>query len=99
MTYRYIYLLLRSANDMFMSRQSRVVGRLTSAEERQIIAATTGTLLNKSLDLSSEVYLAMVSRGFVGTVVTLKPFKMQSRDWFWLAVFVSIALLSIYLGR
>ena len=99
MTYRYIYLLLRSANDMFMSRQSRVVGRLTGAEERHIIAATTGTLLNKSLDLSSEVYLAMVSRGFVGTVVTLKPFKMQARDWFWMSVFVFIALLSIYLGR
>jgi len=99
MTYRYIYLLLRSANDMFMSRQSRVVGRLSGAEERRIIAATAGALLNKSLDLSSEVYLAMQSRGFVGTVVTLKPFQMQGRDWFWLSFFLAITALAIYLGR
>jgi hypothetical protein len=30
MTYRYIYLLLHSANNMVMSRQSRVVGKLTA---------------------------------------------------------------------
>ena len=29
MTYRYIFLLLRNAHDMFTSRKSRMVGRLT----------------------------------------------------------------------
>jgi cobalt/nickel transport system permease protein len=99
MTYRYIYLLLHTANDMFLSRQSRVVGRLSGAEERHIMAATTATLLNKSLDLSSEVYLAMQSRGFRGTVVTLKPFHMQPRDWAWLVAFIALGLLAMFLGR
>jgi cobalt/nickel transport system permease protein len=72
MTYRYIFVLLRSANDMFLSRQSRVVGRLSGGEERKIVAASMGTLLNRSINLSSEVYLAMVSRGFRGKVRTLK---------------------------
>jgi energy-coupling factor transporter transmembrane protein EcfT len=99
MTYRYIYLLLRTANDMFLSRQSRLVGRLTPSDERRTIAAISGTLLAKSLNLSSEVYLAMQSRGFRGTVVTLDPFKMQSRDWIWLGTFLGITLLAVFLGR
>jgi cobalt/nickel transport system permease protein len=99
MTYRYIYLLLHIANDMFLSRKSRVVGRLNSAEERHMLAAISGTLLSKSLNMSSEVYLAMQSRGFRGTIVTLKSFKMKTLDWFWLIVFLALALIAIIFGH
>ncbi len=99
MTYRYIYLLLHIANDMFLSRKSRVVGRLDAAEERRMFASISGTLLNRSLNMSSEVYLAMQSRGFRGTIVTLKPFKMKTQDWLWLCIFLVLALAAIFLGR
>jgi cobalt ECF transporter T component CbiQ len=99
MTYRYIYLLLHTASDMFLSRKSRVVGRLSAAEDRRMLAAISGTLLGKSLNMSSEVYLAMQSRGFRGTIVTLKPFRMKAWDWFWLFVFFGITALTIFLGR
>lgn len=99
MTYRYIYLLLHTANDMFLSRQSRQVGPLPAGEERRMLAAISGTLLSKSLALSSEVYLAMESRGFRGRMVTLKPFKMHSRDWVWLAILLILASTAVFLGR
>jgi cobalt ECF transporter T component CbiQ len=99
MTYRYIYLLLHVANDMFLSRKSRVVGRLSTEDNQKMLAAVSGTLLGKSLNMSSEVYLAMQSRGFRGSVVTLKPFQMQAKDWFWVSVFMMIAACAIYLGR
>jgi cobalt/nickel transport system permease protein len=99
MTYRYIYLLLHTANDMFLSRQSRVVGRLNTVDQRKIMAATAATLLSKSLNLSSEVYLAMQSRGFQGAVVTLKPVSMKTRDWGWFIFFLGITVLTILLGR
>jgi len=99
MTYRYIYLLLHIANDMFLSRKSRVVGRMDSAEERRMFASIGGTLLSKSLNMSGEVYLAMVSRGFRGTIVTLKPFKMKMQDWIWLSVFLAFAMVAIILGH
>jgi cobalt/nickel transport system permease protein len=99
MTYRYIYLLLHIANDMFLSRKSRVVGRLSTADNQKMLAAVSGTLLSKSLNMSSEVYLAMQSRGFHGAVIPLKPFQLQSKDWYWAAVFVFIAGMAIYLGR
>jgi cobalt/nickel transport system permease protein len=99
MTYRYVYLLLRLANDMFLSRKSRAVGRMSTAENRRILAAIGGTLLTKSLDLSGEVYLAMQSRGFRGSIVTLRPFKMQARDWVWLTALAVMVLASILLGQ
>jgi cobalt/nickel transport system permease protein len=87
------------ANDMFLSRKSRVVGHLDGADDRRMLAAISGTLLGKSLDMSSEVYLAMQSRGFRSAIVTLKPFKMRTRDWFWLIVFMAITGLAVFLGR
>jgi cobalt ECF transporter T component CbiQ len=99
MTYRYIYLFLHTVNDMFLSRQSRVIGRLKGSEERRIIAANAGTLLGKSLDLSTEVYLAMQSRGFRGYPRTMDTFKMQPRDWLWGVLLLAIVVAAIWLGR
>jgi len=99
MTYRYIYLLLHVTNDMFLSRKSRVVGRMNTADERRIIAASAGTLLGKSLDLSSEVYLAMQSRGFRDQPRTMDTFAMRPRDWAWGAALMAVAALAIWLGR
>ena len=99
MTYRFIYLLLHIANDMFLSRMSRVVGRLSGAEQRHIMAAAGTTLLCRSLNMSSEVYLAMKSRGFHGRVITLNLFKMQKRDWIWGGLLLSLSLAAIILGR
>lgn len=99
MTYRYIFLFLQTAHDMFESRQSRTVGRLSGAESRRIAAASVGILLSKSFQLSSEVYLAMQSRGFRGEVYMLDEFKMQMRDWLWLVIFLAIASVAFYLGR
>jgi len=99
MTFRYIYLLLHISNDMFLSRKSRVIGKMSGKQERHMLAAIGATLLGKSLNMSSEVYLAMVSRGYRGTVVTLKPFRMQGRDWLWAAVFTVISVSVFFLGR
>ena len=99
MTYRYIYLLLHLANDMFLSRRSRVVGYLSTADNQRVLAAISATLLGKSLDMSSEVYLAMVSRGFRGSIIALKPFQMRAKDWWWLSVFLAIAAFVVVMGR
>ncbi|MDR3629494.1 MAG: cobalt ECF transporter T component CbiQ [Desulfocapsaceae bacterium] len=99
MTCRYIFLLLHIANDMFLSRKSRVVGRLSGSEERHMLAVVGATLLSKSLNMSSEVYLAMVSRGYRGTAVTFKPFRMRIRDWSWTAIFVVITALILSFGH
>lgn len=99
MTFRYIFLLLQTARDMFESRQSRMVGALDSAERRRVASASVGVLLSKTLNLSSDVYMAMQSRGFRGEVYTLDEFQMQPRDWAALAGFLALAGLAFWLGR
>jgi cobalt ECF transporter T component CbiQ len=99
MTYRYIHLLLHTANDMFLSRRSRILKRMTETEERHLAAATTGTLLAKSLQVSSDVYLAMESQGFRGYPRTLDAFRMRWSDWGFAAVMILVSGTAIWLGR
>ena len=99
MTFRYIFLLLNTLDDMLLSRKSRVVGRMDGPTQRRVIGATAGTLLGKSLALSGDVYLAMQSRGYRGTPRTMDTFQLRARDWAWGAALVAIAVLMIWLGR
>ncbi len=99
MTYRYIFVMLDTARNMFEARQSRLVGALDGSESRRIAAASIGVLLTKSFYLNSEVYMAMQSRGFRGEVYTLDEFAMQRRDWLALAAFLSTAIFAFWLGR
>ncbi len=98
MTYRYIHLLLHLTHDMFLSRQSRLIRPLQSAEQRRLAAATAGVLLGKSLQISSEVYLAMESRGYRGYPRTLDTFRFRRRDWIATAVAALVTAAAIWLG-
>ncbi len=99
MTYRYILLLLQTAHDMFESRRSRMVGKLEGPERRRVAAASAGVLMSKSLQLSEDVYSAMLSRGFRGEVDVLDDFQTSTIDWIMLAVFVVLASGGFYFGR
>lgn len=98
-THRYIFVLLQTAADMFEARQARLVGKLDGAEQRRLAAASVGVLLGKSLQLSSDVYLAMLARGYRGEVYLLDDFKLQQHDWWALVAFVGVALMAFWFGR
>jgi cobalt ECF transporter T component CbiQ len=99
MTRRYIFLLLGAARDLLEARQSRSVGVMPPSDERRHVSATIGVLLGKSLQLSDEVHLAMLSRGFRGEVRTMDEFVMRPRDWIALAAFAAAALGAIWMGK
>jgi cobalt/nickel transport system permease protein len=99
MTYRYIALLLGIVDDMFLSRKSRVVGKLSTADERRMLGASAGALLGRSLQLSTEVYLAMQSRGYRGRPRTLDTFSMRPADWAWAIGLLAVAALAMWLGQ
>jgi cobalt ECF transporter T component CbiQ len=99
MTYRYIFVILQTALDMFESRRSRTVGDLNMAESRRLAASAAGVLLSKSFQLSGDVHLAMRSRGFRGEVHLLQDFRVKASDWGWLAGFMALALAALWWGR
>jgi cobalt/nickel transport system permease protein len=99
MTFRYIYLFLEVSNDMFLARKSRVLGKLSGAEQRRLVAASAGALLSRSVDLSGEVYLAMQSRGFRGYPRTMDAERMRPGNWVWAGGMLLVTAAAIWLGR
>ena len=99
MTHRYVFLLIETANQMFESRRSRTVGVLSGSERRKTTARTAGVLLSKSIELSQEVYLAMLSRGFRGDVRLLTDFRLKPRDYVGLTAFLFTGCLAVWMGR
>jgi cobalt/nickel transport system permease protein len=99
MTYRYMFLFLQIARDMFESREARLVGILEPADRRRLAAASAGVLLGKTLQLSGEVHTAMQARGFRGEVYLLEDLQMRGNDWLRLAAFIGTAFVAVWLGR
>ncbi len=99
MTYRYIFLLLQTARDMFEAREVRLVGVLPPSDSRRLAAASAGVLLGKSLQLIGDVHLAMQARGFRGEVHLLEDPKMRLFDWLPLAAFAGVAFAALWWGR
>ena len=95
MAYRYIFLLLSLAEDMFTARRSRMVGPSGPREDRHFTAGSMGTLMARSHGLSEEVYAAMVSRGYTGEPVSLSPFRARGYDWLLALAFALVAAAAV----
>ena len=99
MTHRYVFLLIETANQMFESRLSRTVGRLSGREQRRMTARIAGVLLNKSIDMSQEIYLAMLSRGYRGEIRLLNEGRMRAGDFAGMAAFLLVGATAAWVGR
>ena len=99
MTYRYMFLFLQIARDMFESRESRLVGVLAPPDRRRLAAASAGVLLGKSLQLSAEVHTAMQARGFRGHIRLLDERELGWGNRLQAAGFVAFAAVVVWLGR
>jgi cobalt/nickel transport system permease protein len=99
MTYRYLFVLLEIARQLFEGRRSRRVGTLASSQKRRMAGATAGALLTRTLVMTDEVYLAMQARGFRGEVRVLDESPLQMRDWTIIVAAVLLATVAITVGR
>ena len=99
MTHRYIFLLLQSARDFLEARRCRLVGKVDAPLQRRLLAASTGVLFEKSLQMSEDVYAAMQARGFRGEVYTLDDFEMKPRDWAALTGLTALSLAAFWTGH
>jgi cobalt ECF transporter T component CbiQ len=81
MTYRYIFVFLESAQQMFEARRSRMVGILTPRDRRRVATTAAGALLDRALQLSADVHSAMISRGYRGETHLIDDFRVTPADW------------------
>jgi cobalt/nickel transport system permease protein len=98
MTYRYIFLVLHTANGMFLARKSRIVAKTSGKEQRWWVVSSIGVLMSRSFRMSEEVYQAMLARGFQNEMRTIDNYRMRSSDWLLLTASVATAAAALYLG-
>ncbi len=84
MTYRYLFVFLRLIQDMYRARKSRTIRPLSPAAERNWIASRIGATFKKSVDMSEDIYKAMLSRGFHGEFRSTDRFHAAAADAIWL---------------
>ncbi len=104
MAYRYIFLLLDMVVKMLLSRKSRTVGSISSVRSWKLNADIIGALFLKSYDMSEDVYLAMLSRGFDGDFVQFHGdsclySKKSGKRYLFLATITVFCALSLVMER
>ena len=96
MTYRYIYVLLQSASDMFLARKSRTVGRTSTKEQQRFVSSAMGALWTRAFALSEDVHSAMIARGYNGIPRSLVSFKMRGLDWLWSGFIILVSTILLW---
>ena len=82
---------------MFMAKKSRMVGKASKEELKMIGGLSVTCLFSKSLNMSEQVYLAMMSRGYTGESKGVVRFKSCRKDHlFAVAVAVFAAFIIIF---
>jgi cobalt/nickel transport system permease protein len=99
MTERYLFVLLRMIQDMYRARKSRTIRPLPVAAERNWIASRIGVTFRKSLEMSGDIYRAMLSRGFCGEYRSLNRFSARTIDYLWLMTVISLSGILVLFER
>lgn len=99
MTYRYLFVFLRLIQDMYRARKSRTIRPLSPATERNWIASRIGATFKKSVDMSEDIYKAMLSRGFHGEFRSTDRFHAGSTDYIWLVTVLLFGGILILIER
>jgi len=99
MTERYLFVFLRMIQDMYRARKSRTIRPLSAAAERNWIASRIGATFKKSVEMSADVYQAMLSRGFHGDFPSINRFQVARADYFWLATVLCFGGMLLMLER
>ncbi len=97
MSYRYIFLLLDLVSKMLLSRKSRVIGKEKAVKSWKLNAGILGALFIKSYDMSENIYLAMLSRGFGGEYKNIRSDSRPPglRDYIFLSSIIGFCIFAL----
>ena len=95
MTVRYLYALLRQAEDVHLGKKSRTICRGKIASERAWAGSRIAHFWERSLHLMDEVSAAMKARGFAGEAKFPAGARFRVSEWV-LIVFVAISCLGAH---
>ncbi|GMR04937.1 MAG: hypothetical protein BMS9Abin23_0858 [Thermodesulfobacteriota bacterium] len=95
MTFRYMFVLLKTAEDASMARRSRTIEPSMLRDHGGWFASRVLLFLRKSLFAAEEVGMAMESRGFTGRVRVLKESITGRWDYLWIGAATFVLFISL----
>jgi cobalt/nickel transport system permease protein len=99
MTERYVFVYLRLIQDMYRARKSRTIRAFPPGVERNWTASRIGVTFKKSVEMSADVYSAMLSRGFQGEFRSVDRFRSSLLDYIWLMTVLAVGGILIMFER
>jgi cobalt/nickel transport system permease protein len=99
MSYRYIFLLLDTIQKTFIAIKSRVGFVVSGKTGRRIAGATMSGLWLRSYRLQSQVYDAMLSRGYAGEPQVMEDFRICPADVIFLTIAVCTFTGTLWMNR
>jgi cobalt/nickel transport system permease protein len=83
--YRYLFLLLDEAMHLRLARTARDAGRGPVGARWRASTSLVGVLFVRTLDSAERMHLAMVARGYDGTIRLITPLRWRGWDTLFLA--------------
>ena len=93
--YRYLFLLLDEAMHLRLARTARDAGRGPLRARWRASTALVGVLFVRTLDSAERMHLAMVARGYDGSIRLLRPLRWRG----WDTVFLAATLVYVAVVR
>jgi len=97
LSYKYMFLFAKTAEDMHLAKKSRLVGRVSNAEARRWVAGRIAVMLKKTRMRCEEVFKAMLGRGFSDNIKVCMVNKLRARDWFTGVTFFIVGILFLWM--
>jgi cobalt ECF transporter T component CbiQ len=79
--HKYIFIFVKTVEDMHLAKKSRLVAPVKNAEARKWITGRIAFIFQKTRLRCEEIYRAMLSRGFSEDIKFYEPGKLTSLDF------------------
>jgi len=99
LAHKQILTLLRTVEQIHLARESRLVSKGTTRDNRTWVTGRMAFVVRKSLKTADDVYDAMLSRGYSGPVRTLVRLRTSPRDWVWLSLSILGCAAAVVVDR
>jgi cobalt/nickel transport system permease protein len=99
MMYRYLFVLLRTVENMHLARRARTISPAPAAEQRRWVGNRIGVLFSRSRRLSERVCYAMLARGYRGVPRVLAASRLRGRELAWVVACAAVIFVALYLDR
>jgi cobalt/nickel transport system permease protein len=97
LSYKYMFIFAKTIEDMHLAKKSRLVGQVSNTEARRWIAGRIAFIFKKTRQRCEEIFKAMQSRGFPGSIKIYSVRKLRTQDWITGVIFFLVGVLFLWM--